>query len=592
MAMMPELECERVRAVFAQAPVALAATLVNASLAAGLIILERGDWRALSWLLATLGIIVLRFVTWRRYRASASQDAVDWRWALLGGSLASGLAWGGGAAWLMPETETYRLFWIFLVGGMCAGAAALHYPHRPTVLAFILPAGLPLVLRSMIEGSSQGVVEALLLLAFIAVLAVSARGFGLQFDAMIRLRIDLAVLRTRLAAEIAEHRATEANLFHAQKMEAVGHLTGGIAHDFNNLLMAVLGSLKLLRKRLPVEDAKARQLIDNALAGAERGAGLTRRLLAFGRRTPSQPERVELPRLVRGMADLLHNSLSAAIQLQLRLPAELPPVRVDPNQLELALLNLVVNARDAMPGGGTITITGRVAEPEADTLPPGAYVVLSVADTGEGMDDATLARAAEPFFTTKPAGKGTGLGLPMVQGLALGSGGQFLLRSVPGIGTEAELWLPRAPAEAAAEAPPSPAPAAPPSPTVRRTVLLVDDDPLVLASTRAMLEDLGHAVLEASSGPEALELLRAGRAADLVITDYAMPGMTGVQLAATIRQHWPGLPVLLATGYAEVPGEGEGALPRLEKPFDAEALARATSNPRLDQSEPRSGGIT
>ncbi len=577
MAGAPDLQTERVKAHFAQLPIVLATSLANAAIATALLVFDLGQRVALGWFAVIFGLTALRALTWRRYWQSPRPEDPRWARVALAGSMASGFGWGLGALWLMPATESYQLFWLFIIGGMCAGAAAVLYPFYPAVLAFLLPAGLPPALRVASEGGPRNLVEALLLLGFVLALSISARRSSRQFDAMIRLQLDLTALQARLAVEIAEHRATEASLVQAQKMEAVGHLTGGIAHDFNNLLMAVLGSLKLLRKRLPEEDSKARQLLDNALAGAERGAGLTRRLLAFGRRQPSQPERVELPRLVRGMADLLRNSLSAAIQLHLRLPADLPPVQVDPNQLELALLNLVVNARDAMPGGGTITISGRVAEPEPETLPPGAYTVLSIADTGEGMNEATLARATEPFFTTKPAGKGTGLGLPMVQGLAHGSGGQFLLRSVPGIGTEAELWLPQAPAEAAAEPVPSPGPAAPPRPMIRRTVLLVDDDPLVLASTRAMLEDLGHVVLEASSGPQALELLRAGRAADLVITDYAMPGMTGVQLATAIRQLRSGLPVLLATGYAEVPGEGDAALPRLEKPFDAEALARATN---------------
>ncbi|WP_236037409.1 response regulator [Belnapia arida] len=573
MAKTPDLQAERLKAVRAQLPFALVATLGNAAITTILLALDLGQAEAFAWFAVMLAITGFRFLVGR----SGGPESPRRAWAALAGTAASGLGWGLGALWLMPASEGYQLFWIFLIGGMCAGSAALHYPHFPTVLAFLLPAGLPLVLRIAFGEGPRHHAEALLLLSFLLALSLTALRSSRQFDAMIRLQIDLVALQARLNAEIAERRATEANLVHAQKMEAVGQLTGGIAHDFNNLLMAVLGSLKLLRKRLAPEDAKARQLIENALAGAERGAGLTRRLLAFGRRQPSRPERVELHRLVRGMSDLLRNSLSAAIRFQLRLPPNLPAVQVDANQLELALLNLVVNARDAMPAGGTITITGRVAEPEAEALPPGPYVVLSVTDTGEGMDDATLARATEPFFTTKPAGKGTGLGLPMVQGLALGSGGHFLLRSIPGVGTEAELWLPLSPAEVATEAAPSPAPAAPPRPAQRRSVLLVDDDPLVLASTRDMLEDLGHVVLEASSGPEALALLRAGRAADLVITDYAMPGMTGVQLANAIHRDWPGLPVLLATGYAELPGEGEGAFPRLEKPFDAEALARATS---------------
>jgi CheY-like chemotaxis protein len=249
---------------------------------------------------------------------------------------------------------------------------------------------------------------------------------------------------------------------------------------------------------------------------------------------------------------------------------------VDANQLELALLNLAANARDAMPGGGEIVIAGsekRVEAVEPGGLPPGNYLVLSVTDTGEGMDEATLAQAMEPFFTTKGVGKGTGLGLPMVHGLAAQSGGRFLLRSVKGVGTVAELWLPRAEAAASAARPES-APA--PSAAARRgTVLLVDDDPLVLASTAAMLEDLGHQVLEAASGSAALDLLHAGVPVDLLLTDHAMPGMTGLQLIEAARRARPGLPALLATGYAELQGERPAGLARLPKPFEQEALARA-----------------
>jgi CheY-like chemotaxis protein len=356
-------------------------------------------------------------------------------------------------------------------------------------------------------------------------------------------------------------------------------LTGGIAHDFNNLLTAVLGSLELLRKRLPAEDPKAARLLDIAAQGAERGAALTQRLLAFGRRQALRPEIVHLPALIEGMSALLRSSLGSSVEIRLRLPEGLPSVEVDPNQLELALLNLAMNARDAMPGGGKLMVTARkewMVSARDGGLPPGSYVVLSVADAGQGMDEATLAHAMEPFFTTKGVGKGTGLGLPMVRGFAAQSGGQLVLQSTPGAGTLAELWLPQADVAAPSALPASggPEPTAP-RPTRRLAVLVVDDDPLVLASTAGMLEDLGHTAVEAKSGQEALDLLRGGRRFDLVVADYAMPGMTGLQFAEELHRHWPQLPVVLATGYAELQGTAINRLTRLPKPFGQEALAEA-----------------
>jgi signal transduction histidine kinase/ActR/RegA family two-component response regulator len=373
-------------------------------------------------------------------------------------------------------------------------------------------------------------------------------------------------------AEVEQREKTQEQLRQSQKMEGLGQLTGGIAHDFNNLLMAVLGSLELLRKRLPPNDERAARLLSNAELGATRGAALTQRLLAFGRRQTLLPEPVDLSVLVLGMSDLLHSALGAGVTIETHVPIGLPPVLVDANQLELALLNLAGNARDAMSGSGRLTIAAR-GEPDA----AGRYVVLSITDTGTGMDHATLARATEPFFTTKGIGKGTGLGLSMVHGLAGQSGGKLLLRSAPGEGTTAELWLPRTEA--------APAPAEQPGarvtehslePARPRTVLVVDDDPLVLASTVAMLEDMGHAAMQAASGRQALDILRAGARVDLVVSDQTMPGMTGLQLAAELRRLQPGLPLLLATGYAERSDVLESGLPILAKPYDQAALAKAT----------------
>ncbi|HEY5278785.1 MAG TPA: PAS domain S-box protein [Pseudolabrys sp.] len=378
---------------------------------------------------------------------------------------------------------------------------------------------------------------------------------------------------------------TREALMQSQKMEAIGQLTGGIAHDFNNLLMAVLGSLELVRKRVP-EDSKILKLLDNAIQGAQRGAALTRRMLAFARRQELRQEAVDIPDLVRGMTELLQRSLGPSVSIETRFPLALPPVWADANQLEMALLNLAVNARDAMPEGGQIVISAHEDRTEGEEVPPDAndgYVRICVSDTGVGMDQATLRRAMEPFFTTKEPGKGTGLGLSMVHGLAQQSGGRFVLNSREGEGSTAELWLRVAQPSAEfeqAEQPRIEAPAA----RVSLTVLAVDDDPLVLTNTSAMLEDLGHTCVRAVSGPQAMELLHRGTAVDLVITDQVMPRMTGIQLAAAITQNWPELPILITTGYAEIePGSG-GDLPRLSKPFTQAELAATIAQMRIGTS--------
>ncbi len=367
---------------------------------------------------------------------------------------------------------------------------------------------------------------------------------------------------------------TREELFQAQKMEAIGQLTGGIAHDFNNLLMAVLGSLEILKKRMP-QDPALSPLVDNAMLGAQRGAALTQRMLAFSRRQELQVERIDVSDLLRGMMDMVSRSLGPIATLETEFPENLPMIATDPNQLETAVLNLVVNARDAMPGGGLIRIkASEEMVPDGSTLPAGHYVRVAVADEGEGMDEETLKQAATPFFTTKGVGKGTGLGLSMVQGLAGQSGGRLVLKSRLGQGTTAELWFPVTQAEKPAEPPDPPMPE-PVTGLRPLRILAVDDDGLVLMNTALMLEDLGHTVFEATAGADALDILRREKV-DLVISDHAMPRMTGSQLAAAIRSEWPDMPIILATGFAEIP---EGAdiidVPRLGKPFSQVQLAEA-----------------
>ncbi|MEJ5058994.1 MULTISPECIES: hybrid sensor histidine kinase/response regulator [unclassified Pseudomonas] len=359
---------------------------------------------------------------------------------------------------------------------------------------------------------------------------------------------------------------TREALFQAQKMQAIGQLSGGIAHDFNNLLTVILGNLEIVRKRI-ADDPKITRLIDNATQGAQRGVSLTQRMLAFARRQELKSEPVELPILVQGISGLLRSSLGPSVVLETRFPPQLEPVMADVNQLELAVLNLATNARDAMPHGGKIVISTRAEEVREEIRPhmvAGRYVCLSVTDTGEGMDEATLASAMDPFFTTKGLGKGTGLGLSMVHGFIEQLGGRFVLKSKKDHGTTAELWLPVA-ASGSQQAAVIDELATPE--VSRLCVLVVDDDSLVLTSTCLLLEDLGHRVIAATSGVQALELFEAEKAIDLVITDMAMPQMSGAQLADAIRTRKSDVPIILATGYAERLEGNAARLPRLPKPF-------------------------
>ena len=372
-----------------------------------------------------------------------------------------------------------------------------------------------------------------------------------------------------LMNEVSAREKAQEQLLQSQKMESVGQLTGGIAHDFNNLLMAVMGNLEILRKRVP-NDPSIRRLIEGAMQGAQRGSSLTQRMLAFARQQDLKTSSADIGALVTGMQDLLRRSLGPQIALHLRVDADLPPAEVDAHQVELAVLNLAINARDAMPDGGVIElrVDQRQAGGDFDLL-PGTYLRIQISDTGSGMDETTLSKAIEPFFSTKPLGKGTGLGLSMTHGLAVQLGGHLQLTSQVGVGTVATLWLPMA-TQPAAEVE---APASVSSQANRvATILVVDDDPLIAMSTVDMLEDLGHIVIEANSGKRALEIIDDGRVIDLMMTDQAMPGMTGIQLAEIVRAKRPKLPVLLATGYTDLPTSKLANLPRLSKPYQQSQL--------------------
>lgn len=367
-----------------------------------------------------------------------------------------------------------------------------------------------------------------------------------------------ATLEGRAAQRAAELAQAQDALRQSQKLESMGQLTGGVAHDFNNLLTPIIGGLDMLQRRR-IGDERAQRTIAGALASAERAKTLVQRLLAFARRQPLQPKAVDIADLVLGVARLLESTLGPRITLQLELEEKLPPARADANQLEMALLNLALNARDAMPDGGSLTVGAATRLGGAGC--PG-MIEISVRDTGLGMDEQTLSRAVEPFFSTKGIGQGTGLGLSMVHGLAAQLGGELTIESSPGAGTAIKLLLPTTDSapEAAGDRPDLN------SHVGAGTALLVDDEELVRASTGDMLRDMGNEVIEADSAEAALQRMKDGLRPSLLVTDHLMPGMTGTELAKSVRELRGDMPIIIISGYAEMEGI-QSDIPRLTKPF-------------------------
>ncbi|AOH86160.1 hypothetical protein AWL63_21570 [Sphingomonas panacis] len=399
---------------------------------------------------------------------------------------------------------------------------------------------------------------------------------GVSVDITPRKRMEEAL---RDAAATFEHLVVERTrelvhtqeaLRQSQKLEAMGQLTGGVAHDFNNLLTPIIGSLDLLQRRA-VGGEREQRLISGALESADRAKTLVQRLLAFARRQPLNPGAIDIVTLLIEMSTLIGTTIGPQIALHLDIADDLPLAHADANQVEMAILNLAVNARDAMPDGGALTIAAKLDNAGAEHragLNEGRYILLSVADTGTGMDKETCARAIEPFFSTKGVGRGTGLGLSMAHGLALQLGGALAVTSTVGAGTLIELWLPVSDVAVLAVATPVEE-----TPLQRSgTALLVDDEDLVRAATADMLGELGFAVIEARSGEEALMLLDAHSGIDILVTDHIMPQMTGAELAHAAMSRRPDLRVLVVSGYSDAGGLSP-ELPRLEKPFRQADLA-------------------
>lgn len=447
--LLQEVRAEQLKTLFRQMPIAVAVNAINAAITA--IVLQRLAglrWPAV-WFCAVLLVTAARSVLWLRYRRADIPAKADESWAVLasGGALAAGLCWGVGGALLFAVLPAPgQMFLTVVIGGMCAGAVVMSASHFPTALAFLLSGSLPVALLFFCQGTTTGSALGAMILVFAAALSLGARDFNSFFAETIRLRLELSRANQRLQEEIAERHATEAALHQAQKLEAIGRLTGGIAHDFNNLLTIVIGNLSLAMARIG-RNSSTRPLLESALQAAERGGALIQRLLTFARKQRLDPKPVDLSRVLGGIEELLRRTLGGGVRLVVTSGHGLPPARADANQVELAILNLAINARDAMPEGGSLQIAlgkRRAGESSPPELSTGEYVVMSIADTGTGMDEETLARAFEPFFTTKGPGSGSGLGLPMVQGFAAQSGGAVQIRSKLGEGTMVELWLPRA----------------------------------------------------------------------------------------------------------------------------------------------------
>jgi signal transduction histidine kinase/CheY-like chemotaxis protein len=567
---------EQVGSLFRQIPIALSVNFVNAALVAIVLTPLATRPLLLPWFASVALVTIGRGILWLSYRHDPVQPEHARRWSGLAtlGSLLAGLTWGIGGIVLFPVlTAPGQLFLIIVIGGMCAGAMAMSASHLPSLLAFLLATGLPMASFFFARGSTTDSVIAAMIVVFVAALSLAGRHFSQTLAGALRLRFELDEANLRLQAEMAEHRATEAALHQAQKLEAIGHLTGGIAHDFNNLLTVVVGNAALLRDRAADEPTRRRAAAILSIAG--HGERLIRQLLAFSRRRTLRPEAVALQGRTSEIEELLHRSLREDIVVTIGLPADLWPVTVDPGEFELALLNIAVNARNAMPNGGAFRLVAGNTRCRGETASGGLvgeFVAITLMDTGTGMPAEVMARAFEPYFTTKPAGRGSGLGLSQVYGFARQSGGSAVLGGAPGEGTAITLFLPRADARPAMAGEIAAQPA---SALGSGRILLVEDDPRVAEATQDLLHNMGFDTCWAGDGPAALAFVENDPKLALVMSDIVMPGgVSGLDLARTLRDRRPELPVILTTGYSshasEVVAEGFALI---EKPYRREVLA-------------------
>lgn len=593
-----------------QVPQRVLVNAVNAVIVAAVL------WGAVSapllacWLAAVSLIAIIRYVISKRFnRNPPSGTGIDRAARLYSlGSLASGILWGVAVAviWLIPDMFQ-QVFVAFVVGGMCAAVAGLNSYHLPTVNAFTFTASAPWIVGLLIKGDPTYLALAVMWVVFVLFLTVHARMSNAILLKSLRLQEENAALvsdlsksrdtleeRVRdrtaeleatnmaLQEEMKAHAETERHLQQAQKMEAIGQLTGGIAHDFNNLLAVIQGNSELLSET----EAGNTPMVQAIIRATDRGAHLTQRLLAFSRRQPLRPQTIDLAALVADMSNMLQRTLGETIKIETKAAQNQWTAFADPVQVENALLNLAINARDAMPNGGKLIIecanTNIDSTPGADLpeLSAGDYAVLCVTDTGNGISEDVLQHVFEPFYTTKEIGQGSGLGLSMVHGFASQSGGNVKIFSTTNSGTTVSLYLPRGsdtkqfPKEN--------------TDTEERlggtgTILVVEDDPDVRLLTVMMLENLGYRVFEASQTTEARAILARETKIDLMLSDVILPGgQSGPDFAKEAAENYPNLKIIFMSGYPATVSGGPRDLSvdreLLQKPFEMSQLAEVVRN--------------
>ena len=573
----------QIQALYQHTPVVLTVNVVNSALVAIVLASYMGQTWWLVFLALTIALTAARVVGWAcyRYRREMAHSTTKWAIYATFGSGLSGLLWGAGSAFLLPDNLVEQTFVAFVIGGLCAASLVSFSYYLPAFVAYVFPASLPLAGRFFLDGWT---VHGDMMVVFAAAITLAAYNSTRAFSNGLRLNFDLSektreltATNERLEMESAQRRVAEDQLRQAHKMEAIGQLTGGIAHDFNNLLTAVVGHLELAQSRVR-DDPRAAGLLQAALRAAERGATLTRHLLAFGRRQHLDARSVDVPAVIGGAEKMLRQTIGPAIELFIESQPKLHPAWVDPNQFELAILNLALNARDAMPTGGKLQIDAKNQRGEMGKLPPdlrlGDYVVVSVSDTGTGMNEETAARAFEPFFTTKEAGRGSGLGLSIVHGFAAQSGGSVQITSSPGNGTNVDLWLPRAKGDVT-ECCDVEQPDQSVTEPIEARILVCDDDADVLAFVGMILCDSGYTVWEAKNPSLALEILKNEQSIDLLLVDYAMPEMNGLAIIDWAQACRHGLKVMLMSGHADMLHAGDAlGIPLLAKPFKVVELRR------------------
>ena len=573
----------RVEAIFERLTAISIVNILNAGLITFVLCRHGVRTDALIWLALVTGLGLSRVLAYRRYRLDNDKIAHGQRWARASviGSLLSGILWGGGALVLFSHDPTDQWLWSLAIGGTCAGATSLHAVHLPTALAFSIPACLPLLTRLALLGTDQGIAAAVLTIAFIVVTTFTAARFSAQFGETFMLHLaleqqtaELDEANRLLRREMEEHSRTSESLHQSQKMEALGNLTGGIAHDFNNMLAVILGNLDLIHRRS--KDDRITPLAKSAIEAVESGAALVSSLLSFARKQSLRPQPTDINGLIHDFQPLLARAAGNAVKFEIDCSDEEAPALVDTAQLKAALLNLVINAKDAINENGRITISTadiHIDGPEAPegTL-PGDFIRIEVADDGIGMAPDVARKAFEPFFTTKGVGKGSGLGLSQIYGFALQSGGFASIDSAPEAGTRVSLFIPRL-AAANIEAVPEIVNTA--ARLSRHRILLVDDNSDVLVTLREGLIEDGWEVMIAQDADAAMLMLERYENIDLLVADVDMPvGMSGLELVRQAKARWPDLPAVLISGLADSLQDLPADVPFIAKPFSFQTFSK------------------